>query len=351
MRSTPAYAVFGALTLSLGTLAWSCSSNAAPAQPVASPSEFVSNAQIWMHPIPAGAGPPPTHYGSPDYQALFQSDAQWPQVVAHTSVFGMYAGWVVSVDSSDFAQSIAFLNAHHMSIELEAPSLQATATCGSGVEGFVSYNGPSLHDFTLTYLQRLKAAGADLRYIKVDEPFFFGSVVPDPPSCHWTAAQVAQAVGQYAQLVRTVYPNAQVGDVEPISPGFYPTDPLSALTQWHDAYKAATGSDFPFYIADIDFSNPTWPSLVKAIETSTHRRGMQFGIIYIGDPGDSSDQVWSSKVISRFETYQRTTGATPDFVLFQSWLPHPTHCLPERDPLTMTGVVDAYLKATGAIAP
>jgi len=303
-----------------------------------------------MHPLPAGAGPGPPPYGSADYLQLFQSDAQWPEVSAHASVFGMYAGWVVMAGSTGFAQIISFLNAHHMSIELEAPSLQATATCGSGVEGYAAYNGPSLHDFTLTYLQKLKAAGADLRYIKVDEPFYFGSVVPDPRSCHWTVAQVAQAVGQYAQLVRTVYPNVQIGDVEPISPGFYPTDPLTALSAWHDAYKTATGADFPFYVADIDFSNPAWPSLVKAIEGSTHLRGMQFGIIYIGDYGDVSDEEWASKAIARFETYQGSAGGNPDFVLFQSWLAHPLRCLPETDPTTFTGVVKTYVDSTAPLS-
>ena len=312
-----------------------------------------STAAIWMHPIPAGAGPPPLHYGEADYQALFQSDAQWPQVSAHASVFGMYAGAVVATDAADFTQSIAFLNAHHMSIELEAPSLQATAACGSGVEGFAGFGGPTLHDFTLAYLQRLKAAGADVAYVKVDEPFYFGSVITsDPPAtpCHWPVATVASAVAQFAQLVHTVYPNAAVGDTEPISPGFYPTDPLTALTRWHDAYEAANGSDFPFYVADIDFSNPAWPSLVRSIETATRRRGMQFGIIYIGDDGDTSDEEWASKVVSRFETYQGSAGGDPDFVLFQSWLPHPAHCLPETDATTMTGVVDQYLQATGALS-
>jgi len=33
-------------------------------------------------------------------------------------------------------------------------------------------------------------------------------------------------------------------------------------------------------------------------------------------------------------------------VLFQSWEPAPAHCLPESNPFTLTGVIDAYLHAT-----
>lgn len=302
-----------------------------------------SHASVWFHPIPAAAdGGPPGGLGSVDFLDLFAADAAWPQAAAHTSIFGLYAGWIPSVDDQTLRQTVAFLNAHRMGIELEAPALQALPTCGSGVEGYVPY-GDSLHDLTLGFLQRLKAFGGRLTYVKADEPFFFGSVSTDPRACRFSVAQVVEEFRAFALLVKSVYPDAQVGDVEPMIVTAYTPDPVTALGRWHDAYRLATGEPLPFFIADMDFSNVAWPSLAKTMEIATHRRGMRFGIIYSGDPSDASDAEWSGKAVARFEAYEGANGGRPDYALFQSWMQHPRHCLPETDPTTFTGVLDAYL--------
>lgn len=267
--------------------------------------------------------------------------------MSHVGVVGMYAGWITAASDPVLRQTVAFLNAHDMGIEIEAPALQALATCGSGVEGYVPW-GQSLYDFTLAYLRRLKALGAQVPFVKVDEPFFFGSVVGDPRSCHFSLPEVALAVGQYTQLVHTIYPEAAVGDVEPIIAGAYAPDVVTAVAQWHETYQAVTGMPFPFFFADIDFSNPEWPAIVKTLEAGTRQRGMAFGIIYIGDPRDASDAEWAGKTVARFRTYQEENGGRPDYVLFQSWQPHPQRCLPESDPTTFTGVLDTYISETTA---
>jgi hypothetical protein len=301
---------------------------------------------IWFHPLPSQVTWPDGHRGgSRDFRALFQRNAAWPRAMAHVGVVGMYAGWIVTASDQELRHTVAFLNAHGMGIEIEAPSLQAQPNCGSGVEGYVPW-GYSLHDFTLAYLQRLKALGAQVLFVKVDEPFFFGSVVPDPRSCHWPVPVVAQAVGEYAQLVKSIYPDAAVGDVEPVIAAAYAPDVVTAIAQWHDIYQAVTGAPFPFYFADVDFSNPEWPALVKALEDGARQRGMHFGIIYIGDFQDTSDAEWANKAVTRFKTYEKENGGRPDYVLFQSWEPHPQRCLPESDPSTFTGVIDAYISAT-----
>lgn len=322
-----------------------CAAAARPAE-AQSTALLQSNASIWFHPLPSAASWPGANVngGSVDFPALFSPKAPWPRVMANTSVFGMYAGWIVEASDPELRRVVSFLNARHMGIEIEAPALQAQANCGSGVEGYVPY-GQSLYDFTMAYLQRLQGLGANVVFVKVDEPFFFGSVVNDPRSCHFPVAEVALDVGQFAHLVGSVYPNAQVGDVEPIIDSAYPPGVVTAMDEWHDAYKIVTGAEFPFFFADIDFSNPKWPGLVKKLEAHARQRGMAFGIIYIGDPQDVSDAEWADKVVARFTTYQSAYRGRPDYVLFQSWEPHPTYCLPESDAHTFTGAINAYIEA------
>jgi len=336
---------------------------AAPNTPVA---PFRSSAAIWFQPRPPGVNGPFGHVGSTDFLALFRPDAPWPRVLAHTQAFGFTASWVYSASGQVLQQIVAFLNAHKIGIEIEAPALQARSACGSGVEGYVPFGLPgglNLRSFTLAYLHRLKALGAHVTFIKVDEPYYYGSVVSDavlkqiahasgekntPVSCHFPVAEVARDVGQFGQLVRSVYPNAAIGDVEPVGPGAYQPDAVTALDAWHDTYRSVTGAPFPFFFADVDFADPAWPALVRQLETATVRRGIRFGIIYTGDPQDTSDAEWTSQVVARFEEYQRQAGGRPDYVLFQSWQPRPALCLPETDPATFTGVINSYITATAA---
>ena len=302
-----------------------------------------SSAAIWFHPQPAFIGPQAN--GLPDFLPLFQPDAPWPRAMAKTRVIGLYAGWISAVSPQVLRQVVNFINAHDMTIEIEAPSLQAQSTCGSGVEGYVPY-GQSLTTFTISYLQRLKAFGAQRIVVKVDEPFYFGVVVNDPHSCHFSVQQTAQYVGHYAQLVKSVYPDAEIGDVEPIIDSAYPPGVVAALAEWHQAYRAATGEPFPFFFADIEFGSQTWPYLVLQLEQQTHQLGMKFGIIYIGGSADLTDAEWAAKTIARFYVYQGDSGGQPDYVLFQSWEPHPQYFLPETNPFSFTGVLDAYIDAT-----
>jgi len=311
------------------------------------PSSIASSAPIWFHPLPAASSSPQGSQitGSTDFLQLFEEHPQWPRALEKTKVIGLYAGWITAASDQDLQQIVSFLNAHQMGIEIEAPALQAEATCGSGVEGYVPY-GQSLYDFTLAYLQRLRALNAPVAYIKVDEPFYFGSVVNDPRSCHFPVPQVAFAVAQYVQLVKSVYPNTAVGDVEPIIANAYPVNVIQAMRQWHAVYQAISGAPFPFFFADTDFSNPAWPQIVKTLETSTHQQGIPFGMIYIGDPDDVSDAEWAAKAVARFRIYQGAAGGQPDIVLFQSWEVHPRFCLPESNPTTFTGVLDTYIDFT-----
>lgn len=338
-----AFSCVGLVTL----CGFGCASASPSVAPPSAPVHFASAAEIWFHPKPSSAAfpGPPVDGGSTDFLQLFQPNSQWPYATAHTSVIGVYAAWILNATDQMLQNVVTFANAHGMGFEIEAPSLQAPATCGSGVEGYVPY-GLSLKDITLQYLSRLKALNAQVPFIKVDEPFYFANVVSDPRACHWPVTQIAADVAAYAQIVHNVYPTTAVGDVEPVIASAYTPDVVTALGNWHDTYQTVTGAPFPFYFADIDFSNPAWPTLVKSLEGSTRQRNMHFGIIYIGDQQDSSDAVWASKAVARFEMYQGQAGGSPDYVLFQSWEPYPALCLPETDPTTFTGVLDAYIKAT-----
>jgi hypothetical protein len=354
------------VTLSLTALALAASAylpdarSAGASAPVA---PFASSAAIWFQPLPPGKNGPFGRVGSADYVALFRPGAPWQRVLAHTQAVGFYAGWLHSASNKVLQPIVSFLNAHRIGIEIESPALQALPTCGSGLEGYYPYRrrGLDLRSFTLAYLQKLKALGAHVLFVKVDEPYYFGSAISAAAlqvltqaagdkaplvSCHFPVTEVARDVGQFAHLVKTIYPGAEIGDVEPVSPYTYQENAVTTVEAWFDTYRSVTGAPFPFFFADVDFIYPAWPALVQQLATGSRQRGIRFGIIYVGDTQDNSDAEWTSQVVARFEEYQQQDEGRPDYVLFQSWQPRPTWCLPETDPTTFTGVIDTYITAT-----
>ncbi len=66
-----------------------------------------------------------------------------------------------------------------------------------------------------------------LQYVAFDEPFEFGSLSSDATyvtPCHWTADQIAEDAVRHVALLRTVFPDVIVGDIEVIPATFAAPD-------------------------------------------------------------------------------------------------------------------------------
>lgn len=126
-----------AVSVSVALAISACSPRPAAGGPAPAPSAaaFASSAAIWFQPQPPDANGALGRIGSTDYLSLFQPNAPWPRVMAHIQAVGLDASWVYSVSDQVLRSAVAFLNAHSIGIEIEAPALQAQSTCGSGIEG------------------------------------------------------------------------------------------------------------------------------------------------------------------------------------------------------------------------
>ena len=285
---------------------------------------------IWFAPQPAVVG------GSLDFSALFTDAAPWAKAASHVQVFKFYGWKSVGGLTSDgeLEQMISDLNRRGIAIALETGPLTETTTCGSGVEGF---GGP---EEGVGFVLRIKAAGGVVRFVDLDEPFFYGSLYSGPNACHWSREEIARQVATFVQAIKRVFPDVVVGDVEPLPTGMQVGD----LKEWVSTYRIVTGSDLPYFHLDLDFSHPDWPEAAKELETFTRGRGIEFGIIYTGDYNDASDAEWVAHAEERMVTYEAKTGGRPDHVIFQSWQDHPDYCLPETDPTTFTYLINRYFR-------
>jgi hypothetical protein len=172
----------------------------------------------------------------------------------------------------------------------------------------------------------------------MDEPLYYGHVFGGSGACRSSVAAIAHEVADKVSEVRTVYPNAKIGDVEPVGVGS-PTW-LADLEQWFSDYHAATGQELAFFRADIQWNRP-WDRQMRALSDLLHRRGIPLQVIYNGNA--HSDAEWVDEAVHRFQEYESGGRAPPDVAVFQSWTANPTRVLPEDNPSTLTGLVGRYV--------
>lgn len=316
-------------------------------EPTAAPTaESTATATSYPQPDLSGRpliffGPLPHPNGALDFMDLFIENAAWLQAAEQVHVFSLYGGWVAhfpwepaEATEDELRQIVADLNQRGMAIGFEASPLVATDECGRGIEGFF---GP---EEGLKIASILKKLGATVSFVTLDEPFAFGHIYDGPNACQWSAEKIARQVQDYVTAIHSIFPEAIIGDVEPLWAGV----DVNKLVEWLDVYKTVTGSNLPFIHLDLDFSRSDWPAAAKLLEEAARARGIEFGIIYMGDAGDTTDAIWLNKAFERARVYELLAGGKPDHIKFQSWHDRPDYLLPESNPDTFTALINNYFR-------
>ncbi len=297
---------------------------------------------VWFAPMPPwqpAAGLP--FIGSSDFMNMFPEGAPWTEAAYRVRVLKLYGNWITGnwgpqPTDSDLRRLVAALDRLGVAIAVE----ERATVCGlGGVEGF---SGPIE---ALGIIQRIQAAGATVRYVALDEPFFYGHLYAAPDACRRPVETIVREVAAFVQAIRDVYPDIVIGDIEPLAARFAIND----YAKWLDTYHSVAGSDFAFFHVDMEWSRPgNWWHDVEAarqLETLARERGIDFGIIYDGDHSDTSDKEWLSHAEDRMARYEAQAGGRPDHVIFQSWHAHPNRLLPETDLYTFTHLINRYFRS------
>lgn len=277
-------------------------------------------------------------FGSADYMNLFQSESDWQHAASRVKVFTASGAKVLDPRWSDsLAIMLADLRRRHIALEIGILPLtgEGEGHCGFHVEGY------SAAGQQIANAKRLKAAGAEVSYFAMDEPFYNGHVFNGKNACHSSIDELAKDAAVKIKQLRAVYPNAAFGDVEPM--GIPDAHWISELEQWFDAYQAATGTPLAFFRVDMQWK-ADWKGQMQQLTTILQRRGISLQMIYNGDGNAGSDENWTAQAVQRFQLYETSGLPKPDVAVFQCWTPNPTHVLPESDPHTMTGLIDQYIQ-------
>ncbi len=309
--------------------------SAAPAEPV-----------IWFHPR---SSIPIFHYIGVDYLDLFKPDAPWQNGAGHVKVFKFYWQFFnTSIEAggasdADIRSALDFLKRKHIAMAIEA-GLVADKDQGK-VEG---YDGTVMEGI----VARIKRLGGDLRYVAMDEPFWYGhklSRKENPYAMEASIPDLAKNVAGQVAMIHRYFPNAQVGDIEPVvnpGRGDYDVQYPEKIIGWANAFKAATGQPLAFFMADFAWGpNEKAPEPFAELSRLLRKNAIPVGVIYDAGEGMLTGKAWTSDTERHFVNVESDPSLIPDIALIQSWDAQPDHTLPETKPGTMTYLLDRYLAA------
>lgn len=309
--------------------------------PTAVPVDLETRPLTWFGPLPPLLVQETRPFiGAEDYMQLFEPDAPWQQTSDRVQVFTFFGEWIATDDwiehasDDELEQAIADVNRREMAIAIDAGPL-VPGDCGESIEGF----GGGL-PFALREIRRIERLGGTVRFLRMDEPFYFASLYEGPRACQWSTREVAEKVHDFIEGLRAERPDITVVSIEP----FLQDVEVEDLIGWLDTYHQVSGEHFPMFHLDVDFSRPGWVEGVRQLEDYARSQGIEFGIFYLGFRSDPSDRIWLEQAGERVKAYELEAGGKPDHVIFMSWHDHPDWTLPETEPDTFTYFINQYFE-------
>lgn len=288
---------------------------------------------LWIAPLQPLVRDDGQQAGAVDYFSLFEHGAPWEEIAQHTTVFKIYPELVRSAKDDQLRMLLAGLRERHIALSLETKILTRSGSCVSGADH---------NPWMVGLVKRLKGLGAELQSVSMVGPLVDGHVSTGPGACHYPISDVAADAARSVAMMREIYPDLIVGEIEPVGggPGF-PT--ASQLGEWFTAFQRFSGKPVAFLHVDTVWGTP-WHDDMRAIAKQATASGVAFGVIYKADPTELSDAAFASSTLESADLVEAVLGGPPQQVVFQSWEDYPRHALPDTDMTTLTGIARAYLR-------
>ena len=293
-------------------------------------------AELWMFAAPHRTSAAPGWEGvRNDAGDMWKPNAPWKTVARSVQVIQFAPTSIDRASVSDLREAVADIKRRNIAFAVGDGLLVRSDRCRSKTEAYV--NQPALE----AMLQKLHNSGAGVKYVTMDEPFFYGHRDSSPTSCHESPQALAHALVQSIAIVRQYFPKARFGADEVIDAN---RSWVEELARWTDTYKAIVGEPLAYIHADLDWSEGAVRNLVP-LAAALKQRHVALGVIYDADRfSNNSDANWSRNTVAHFGKVESETGVHPDQAVLESWVRYPTRMLPENAPGTFTNVVLQYIQ-------
>ncbi len=288
---------------------------------------------VWFNPLPPMQTFPGRPFvGSVDFMDLFTPDAPWTSAAAAVQVFELYGEWLGrDATNEQLQQVVADLNRRGMAIALSGGAL-APVECSGDVEGFAGISEG------VRISRRVRDAGGVAYFYAFDHAYDAGTAETTPAECRLSPEEIAQQVWDFERSIREIFPDIIFGD--DVTAGLE----VSEIARWVEAHRAVTGEDLGFVHLDIDYGIPHWAEKAVEIEHYLRSEGIDFGLFYLGNGNEPTDEGWLTTAGERVKAYEFGAGGQPDHVVIASWNDHPDYVLPENQPFTFTNFVKQYVE-------
>jgi hypothetical protein len=202
----------------------------------------------------------------PDFSTLFDDNAPWSKALSRIQVFELTPRYTFASPEADLIRVLTFLHHHNIQLAIGMQAVTQQSDCGRG-EGYTPANGPA------GIMKRFKKLGADIKYVSMDEPFFFGHLSTGPNSCQYDINTLVKAIAPNVKAIMQYFPDALIGETEPISARL-PPDWLAGFEKYLDAYELEIGKPLGFVHADISWGADGWQERLRQLRNMLKRRGI-----------------------------------------------------------------------------
>lgn len=296
----------------------------------------VHAAEIWM------LGGPHVEHHAPGWEnirtdagSMWMPDAPWKTVAGAVRVIQFPPTSVDRARDSDLREALGDLKRRNIAFAVGTGLLIRSDRCRATTEAYVDQK------MMEGLFDKLRRNGADVKYVTMDEPFFYGHRDSGPTSCHESPQVLAQALKESIAIVRKYFPNAKIGSDEVVDAS---RPWVQELVQWTDTFKAVTGEPLAYIHTDLNWKEGSVRNLLP-LAAALKQRHVALGIIYDADSANNnSDENWSRNTISHFAEVEKEIGVRPDHAVIETWVKTPTRMLPENQPGTFTNVVLQYIQ-------
>jgi hypothetical protein len=258
---------------------------------------------------------------------LFPPGAPWTTAQTKVGVFRIDPQFAQGASDADLSALIVGLQQRNIQLALEF-GLLTGPHCGT-VEGYCG-------EQTGSVVARIQSLGGTLSYVRADEPLWFGNQVVGT-SISALAADIANQV----TTILATFPNCKIGESEPLPGSTGPGGWASTIGTWQAAYKAATGVDFAFEHNEVIWPDSQSVADMLTVAGLSHSLDMRYGIIYDGNPSDSTGLIWTTNAEKFFSYIEQSF--LPDDAALETFAAQPNLSLPETTPGTMTSLVLRYI--------
>jgi hypothetical protein len=238
---------------------------------------------------------------------VVSGNASFQEMMDGVATFKMYEV-TATYDDDILTPFFAYLNDKGIALAVEALALVAT-------EGQPGYGQPGFSegvDDLLNLLTRIKNNGGKVVRVACDEPYYHGYTTG-----YLTLAATAAQVAHFTTVVKSVFPAADVIDIEPVGIGG-DLSPANLQTWWND-YAAAAGAQFSGFQLDIQYNDAGWQADVAAVAANARAAGMDVGGIIVGLYNATTDLQYNRQALELADDLLGTPDLRPDYLLVQSY--------------------------------